>query len=73
MVPGICIFQRTASSSVESMNQANGMVRERTAVDPINSLLILLQLEAKRYAEHRDKAWDWSEDLKRRLSLPLKK
>jgi hypothetical protein len=45
------------------MNRANGMVCERTAVDPINSLLLLLQIEAKRYAEHRDRAWDWSEDL----------
>jgi hypothetical protein len=45
------------------MNRANGMVCERTAVDPINSLLLLQQLRARRYAEHRDRVWDWSEDL----------
>jgi hypothetical protein len=34
---GICMFQHTASSSVEGMNQVNEAVQERTAVDPVNA------------------------------------
>ncbi len=33
----ICMYQRSASSSVESMNNANKLVRARMAVDPVNS------------------------------------
>ena len=40
---GFCMFQRTASSSVESRNHANQAVRERTAVDPVNAIILLLQ------------------------------
>jgi hypothetical protein len=60
---GISMFQCTASSSVESMNCANQAVRKSTAVDPVNAVILLPQLEGKRYGEHRDKAWDWSEEL----------
>ncbi len=45
----ICMYQRTAASSVESMNRANERVRDRTAVDPINSLILLIKLEATRF------------------------
>jgi hypothetical protein len=41
----ICMHQRTASSAVESMNRANERVRDRTAVDPINSLILLIKLD----------------------------
>lgn len=63
MRPRICMFHsRTSSSSVESTNWANGMVHESTAVDPINSLILLVHL-AKRCAEHQNKVWNWSKDL----------
>ncbi len=39
MGPDICMYQRTASSAVDSMNRANARVRDRTAVDPINALI----------------------------------
>jgi hypothetical protein len=55
----VCMFHHTASSSVESMNHANQAVRELTTVDPINAIILLLQLEGRRYG----KAWDWSEEL----------
>ena len=38
----IYMYQRSASSSFESMNNANKAVRERTAVDPVNSSMLLL-------------------------------
>ena len=42
------MFQRSSASTAESMNAAHKGVRDRTAVDPINSLLLLLKLEARR-------------------------
>ena len=59
----ICMYQRTASSAVESMNRANERVRDRTAIDPINSLILLIKLEAMRFEKHRDKAWSCADDL----------
>jgi len=41
----MCMYQHTASSAVESMNRANERVKDRTAVDPINSLILLIKLE----------------------------
>ena len=59
----ICMYQRTAASAVESMNRANERVRDRTAVDPINSLILLIKLEATRFEKHREKAWTCSDEL----------
>ena len=59
----ICMYQRTASSSVESMNRANQRVRDRTAVDPINSLILLIKLEGARFDKHRENAWGCMDDL----------
>jgi len=39
------------------MNRANASIRDRTAVDPINSLILLLDLEGKRYNGHCENAW----------------
>ncbi len=44
----VCMFQRSSASTAASMNAAHNGVRDRTAVDPINSLLLLLKLEARR-------------------------
>ena len=41
----VCMFQRSLASTAESMNAAHKGVR---AVDRINSLLLLLKLEARR-------------------------
>ncbi len=45
------------------MNQANERVRDRTAVDPINSLILLIKLEAMRFDKHREKAWTCADEL----------
>ncbi len=45
------------------MNAANKSVRDRTAVDPINAMILLLKLEAKRYTNNKDKAWECTEVL----------
>ena len=52
-----CMHKRTASLSVEAMNHVNESVRDRSAVDPINSLILLLHLEDKRYKGHVEAAW----------------
>jgi hypothetical protein len=52
----IYMYQRSSSSTAESMNAANKWVRDRTAVDPINALILLLKLEAKRYADNKEQA-----------------
>ena len=59
----ICMYQRTAASSVESMNRANERVRDRTAVDPINSLILLIKLEATRFEKHKENAWNRMDEL----------
>ncbi len=59
----IYMYQRSSSSTVESMNAANKLVRDWTAVDPINALILLLKLEAKRYADNKEQAWEWTEVL----------
>ncbi len=45
------------------MNYANLAVRERSAVDPVNSTILLLQLETKRYKKYKAKAWNWDDVL----------
>jgi hypothetical protein len=59
----IHMYQRSSSSTAELMNAANKLVRNRTAVDPINAMILLLKLEAKRYADNKEKAWEWTEVL----------
>ncbi len=57
----ICMYQRTASSAVESMT--NERVQDRTAIDPINSLILLIKLEAMQFEKHREKTWTCADDL----------
>jgi len=45
------------------MNAANKAVRDRTAVDPVNAMILLLKLESKRFSMNREKAWSWKEVL----------
>lgn len=41
----IFLYDHEASSGVESMNRANKAARERTAVDMVNAVMLLLELE----------------------------
>lgn len=59
----VYMYQRSSSSTAESMNAANKAARDRTAVDPINSLILLLKMESKRFCENRDEAWEWKDPL----------
>ena len=63
MGEGIYMNQRSASSSVESMNNANNAVRARTAVDPVNATMLLLQKENERFMSRMAKAHEWMEEL----------
>ena len=49
MGSNICMFGKSASSGVESMNNANHIARQKTAVDALNGILLLLKLEAERF------------------------
>ena len=53
----IYMYQRSSFSTAESMNAANKSVRDCTAVDPINAMLLLLKLEAQRFWANKEKAW----------------
>ncbi len=55
----IIMHQRSASSALESMNQANKAARDRTAVDVACATKLLLPLSAKRYHEKKKMAWKW--------------
>ena len=59
----VYMYQRSSSSTAESMNAANKAVRDRTAVDPVNAMILMLKLESKRFGSNRDKAWSWKEVL----------
>ena len=52
----IYMYGRTASSSVEAMNQANKPARMRTAVDLMQSMKLIVDLECRRYNEHKEEA-----------------
>jgi hypothetical protein len=53
------MYQRSASSAVESMNRANKAARDRTAVDVVCATKLLLSMSAKRYHEKKEMAWKW--------------
>ncbi len=63
MGANICMHQQSSQSTAKSMNNAHLSVRERTAVDPVNATILLLQLESKCYNEYKAKAWNWNEVL----------
>ena len=58
MAPGICMYGKSASSGVESMNRANKIVRLKTAVDILNASILLLKLEGERFDFWKEKAWN---------------
>jgi hypothetical protein len=48
---GIYMYQQSASSAVELMNAANKKMRAHTAVDTLNTTLLLIRLECNRKQE----------------------
>ena len=57
MAQDICMYGKSASSGAESMNRANKIVREKTAVDMLNAAILLLQMEGNRFHQWKEKAW----------------
>jgi hypothetical protein len=53
------MYQRSASLAVESMNRANKAARDKTAVNVVCAIKLLLSLSAKRYHEKKEIAWKW--------------
>jgi hypothetical protein len=66
MGDNICMYGKSASSGVESMNRANSIARERTAVDVLNAVILLIKLEGSRYDFYQHKAWSREEYLTNR-------
>ena len=58
MGDNICMFGKSASSGVESMNSANQLARQKTAVDALNGAILLLKLEADRFQRYKQLAWE---------------
>ena len=57
---------KSASSGVESMHRANSVARERTAVDVLNAVILLIKLEGLRFDFYKQKAWSREEYLTNR-------
>ncbi len=58
MGDNICMFGKSASSGVESMNNANQLARQKTAVDVLNGVILLLKLEAERIQWCKQVTWE---------------
>ena len=64
MGPGICMYGKSISLGIESMNRANKqLVWMETVVDILNASLLLLNLEGERFNSEKEKAWTWDQPL----------
>jgi hypothetical protein len=63
MVDNICMFGKSVSSGVESMNNANQLVHQKTAVNVLNGVILLLKLEAERFEWYNQVSWEWEDIL----------
>ncbi len=52
-----CMYGRSASSGLESMNKANMRAREKLAVDIVYATLLLVEMERKRFIAKQELAW----------------
>ncbi len=59
----ICMYSKSASSGVESMNKADNLARQRTAVNILNASILLIKLEGSRFDYYKQKAWERDEIL----------
>jgi len=55
MGDNICMFSKSTSSGVESMNRANNLARQRMAVNILNALILLIKLEGSRFDHYKQK------------------
>jgi len=63
MGDGISMYSKSASSGVESMNNANSPVHQRTAVDILVAVMLLLDLEGERFRRYKELAWEREDQL----------
>ena len=54
---GIYMYHRSTSALVKSINAANREMRSKTAVDLLNTCILLMKLECKRFSKQWAKAW----------------
>ncbi len=59
----VCMYGKSTSSAVESMNRANEDISQRTAVDILIAALILLKKESTGYEKVCNQAWNHSQQL----------
>ncbi len=69
----ICMFLKLASSGVESMSKANQLAWQRTAVDILNAVILLIKLEIERFNWYKQKAWERDNQILMVLGLELMK
>ncbi len=50
----VCMYGKSVSSGVEAMNRANEEIHQKTAVDILNTTLILLKKESTRYNKQQN-------------------
>ena len=62
----ICMYSKSASSGVESMNRANSVARKRAAVDVLNTMILLVKLEGSQFDFYKKKAWSCKDILTNR-------
>lgn len=63
MGDNVCMYSKSSLSGVESMNRANLPARQRTGVDIINAILLILKLEGERFSWYKQKCWERNEIL----------
>jgi hypothetical protein len=61
--PKVFINQHQASSSVESMNNANKSAHARMSVDDVCSTTLLMEMCSIRYQAKKEEAWKWEDTL----------
>jgi hypothetical protein len=67
----ICMFSKSALSGVESMNKTNQLAQQRTSVDILNAVILLIKLEGERFNWDKQKAWERDNYLLMELGLEL--
>ena len=57
------MYQRSASSAMESMNRANSSARARIAVDVVCATKLVSSMASKRYHDKKEMVWKWQGEL----------
>ena len=55
---GVCMYQRSTTSTAESLNAANKSMRERSAINVRNAVILLMKLEKHQHQGMTEAAWN---------------